>query len=36
MAQYNSFNDVANNPRFAEFIKERFGIDDVAKISPVE
>lgn len=36
IAQYNSFDDVANNPRFAEFIKERFGIDDVAKISPVE
>ncbi len=36
MAQYNSFDDVANNPRFAEFVKERFGIEDVSKISPVE
>ncbi|MBR1601112.1 MAG: hypothetical protein IJ677_05985, partial [Alphaproteobacteria bacterium] len=36
MAKYNSFDEAANNPRFAEFIKERFGIDDVSKISPVE
>lgn len=36
MAQYNSFSDVADNPRFAAFVKEKFGIDDVAKISQVE
>ncbi|MBQ8482350.1 MAG: hypothetical protein IJ532_07450 [Alphaproteobacteria bacterium] len=36
MAKYNSFNDVASDTRFAEFIKERFGIDDVSKISPVD
>ena len=36
MARYNSFNDVANDARFVEFVREKYGIEDVSKISPVE
>ena len=36
MATYNNFSDVADKAEFLEFIKTEFGIDDVAKISPIE
>lgn len=36
MAQYNTFEDVKDNEDFKSFIKERFGIDDVAKIPEIQ
>ena len=33
MAKYNSFNEIAGDSAFLEYMKSEFGIDDIAKIS---
>ena len=36
MARFNSFNDVANNAEFLDFIRDKFGIKDIAKVADFE
>ena len=36
MARFNSFKDVANNAEFLDFIKDKFGITDIAQVADFE